>query len=168
MFEQVVQDGNKITFGDTEFVCNLMPKRTSWKLLDKLRVHLGKADLDINALLSHIQTGDIEAPEAQAQVIAFLKHLVGSFDEQFISHVQEVLFRHCEFKQGKGDFIPLSEIVEEMAFTDMGAFDLYILMARCIWVNYQRDILYWGKQLGKQTQEKPTLEPPPQPEDIDK
>ena len=167
MLDRITADGNTIIFDNTEIRCNELPRKAAWKLMERFRIILLKGDFDINAMMA----GVVQRRMSQVEMVQYLLDFIGTLDEELVDKVQSQLFDRCEYrklKSGSQAYTPLNDMTEEVGLEDLSPFDLYILMGRCIWVNYKKDIqraiaaLEQQNQAQQEPQEEATEETQPE------
>ena len=142
MIDQVIAEGNDITFGNIQFRCQLMPKREGFKIMEKFRVFIPQFKSLLLPILTKSRANQLTPREG----MEFFLDGIGVLDTELVEHIQEKMFAYVDFRASEnGEFLSLNPMVDEMAFADMSYTELYILMGRCIWVNFQRDIAYWSE-----------------------
>ena len=169
MLEQIIAPGNTMIFGSSEFVISKLPMRKSWKLVEKCRVLLPTLKRYLVPVMVRVQAGhSLDSKEA----VDLFFDLVALLDEEFVQHVQDQVFAGVMFSANDSELMPIVSISDEMtemaqgiAFRELGIMDIYLLMARCLWINYQKDILYWTdvvrKDMAQKAAEVPVV---PEPE----
>lgn len=140
MLDLVIANGNGIAFRETEFVVKRMPFREGFKLLERFRTYIPTLKDILIPVIGRAQGDEL----SQDETVAFFLDCFGALDEGVVRDAQNAMFKHMTFRASPtGEFVPFNELIEDVAFEKMSMTEVYILMARCIYVNYKTDIEYW-------------------------
>ena len=141
MIRQVIADGNRIAFDETEFVVNKMRFRDGRRILERFRVYIPTLK---ELVMPFFNQGGADNM-TELEMIEFFLNAVGVLDEDLVEYAQEIMFRYLDFRTSPaGEFLSLVPVVEDVAFENVSQTQVYLLLARCIYVNYQKDIEYWA------------------------
>ena len=142
--EGITADGNDISFDNTEFRCGKMPRKEAFRLAEQIRVQVPKLKGLVMPLLVQAQQKKLDP----SRMLGLIVDLIGVMETGFVEEAQDQMFAHIEFRTSpNGEFMPFNDMVADLAFAEMGITDIYVLMARCFWLNFKRDIIDWTDYL---------------------
>ena len=149
--DDIRAEGNDITFGAAEFQCGRLPRKRAWQLMEQIRIQLPRVKALAVPLMAKVavnKTLDVE------EAVPVLFDLLGVLTPDFVEHVQDTIFEPIMFRTSpSGEFMAYNPMVADVAFGEMGVTDIYALMARCLWVNYKKDIMDWSAFLAERWRE---------------